>query len=175
MLNVSATPEFGDLGDGTIEEPLPTPAFGDPDELERLLQVELLDLAVLVADPQPEACPVIWANSRFYDRTGFDVEDVVGNEWGFLEGEYTDDDSIDLIAEVMREGKAVDLDVRLYKKDGSTFWNRVRIRSIYDEGWRLTYFLATHQMIEPADIRPVPIVSDEREKLQVKSGAMNWV
>ncbi len=175
MLDMNAAPFAGETGDNSIEDPLPMPAFGDPDELERLLQVELLDLAVLVADPQPDACPVIWANSRFYDRTGFEEEDVIGNDWGFLEGEYTDEDSVDLMSEVMREGKAIDLDVRLYKKDGSTFWNRVRIRSIYDDAWRLTYFLATHQMIEPADIRPVPVVSDEREKLQVKSGTMDWL
>lgn len=149
--------------------------FGDPDELEKLLRADELELAILVAEPLEDSCPIIWANDRFLERTGYGEEEVLGKDWGFLEGEYTDDDSIELMSEVMRDGKAVDLDVRLYKKDSSTFWNRVRIRSIYDDDWQLSYFVATHQVITPSDIRPVPVVTDEREKLQVKSSEMRWI
>ena len=150
------------------------PVFGDPDELERLLRADEFELSILVAEPLEDERPVIWANDRFYKRTGYAEEDVLGRDWTFLAGEHTDDDAVELIYEIMREGKAVDLDVRLYRKDRSTFWNRVRVRSIYDSGWNLSYFVATHQVITPAEIRPVPVVSDEREKLQVRNRAMQW-
>ncbi|MEX2643147.1 MAG: PAS domain-containing protein [Acetobacterales bacterium] len=150
------------------------PIFGDPDELERLLGADEHELSILVAEPLEDEHPLIWANEQFYARTGYTEAEVLGRDWTFLAGEYTDDDAVELIYEIMREGKAVDLDVRLYRKDRSTFWNRVRVRSIYDGDWNLSYFVATHRLITPSEIRPVPVVSDERDKLQLRDRTMKW-
>ncbi|MBI4184938.1 MAG: PAS domain-containing protein [Proteobacteria bacterium] len=147
---------------------------GSGTRLERLLRAAERDLGVAVAVPEGLQCPIVWINERLLKRTGYERNEVMGRDWRFLEGKETAPEASGLVAEVMREGKALSVDLLCYRKDGTTFWNRIRVRSIYDREWVLRYFLSSHQALDESRVRRNPVISDEREPLHEKWGRLVW-
>ncbi len=99
-------------------------------------------LAMVLADPRQEDCPIVYVNKAFTRNTGYSAEAVVGRNCRFLQGERTAERDRAALREAVVEGREVTLDILNYRADGTTFVNRLMVAPLRDEETgEVLYFL----------------------------------
>ena len=96
---------------------------------------------VTLADPDLEDSPIIYANKAFERLTGYSQEEIIGHNCRFLQGEDRDQAGRYDIIEAMKNHEAVEVTLRNYKKDGTLFYNRLKITPLFDRKQRVIYYL----------------------------------
>jgi PAS domain S-box-containing protein len=96
---------------------------------------------VTLADPDLEDAPIIYANKAFERLTGYSQEDIIGHNCRFLQGEDRDQAGRYQIVEAMKNHEAIEVTLRNYKKDGTLFFNRLKITPLFDKKHRVIYYL----------------------------------
>lgn len=101
-------------------------------EIELLKDDALLNISqgVLVTNNDRK---IVYANRAFEDLTGYTRKDIYGQQADFLQGKDTDLESIEFIKENLKKLKPFECELINYKKDGSSFWNRLSVTPILDE------------------------------------------
>ncbi|MFB6157289.1 MAG: PAS domain S-box protein [Haloferacaceae archaeon] len=118
------------------------------EERRRQQQVDLLGRAVeaaargiTVADARQDDVPLVYANAAFERITGYDSAEVVGRNCRFLKGEKTDEETVATLREAIEDERAVSVEIRNYRKDGTPFWNQLDIVPVRDDAGEVTHFL----------------------------------
>jgi PAS domain S-box-containing protein len=96
---------------------------------------QALDLAgtgFVLSDPRLEDAPVVYANQAFLDMTGYSASEVVGRNCRFLQGPDTSPEAVAELRRAVHERRRVTVELLNYRKDGSSFWNRVQISPVRD-------------------------------------------
>lgn len=96
---------------------------------------------VTLADPDLEDAPIIYANKAFERLTGYSQEEIIGHNCRFLQGEDRDQAGRYRIAEAIKNHEAVEVTLRNYKKDGTLFFNRLKITPLFDKKQSVMYYL----------------------------------
>jgi PAS domain S-box-containing protein len=96
---------------------------------------------VTISDFRLPDNPLIYANAGFERLTGYAVQDVLGKNCRFLQGPGTDQSTVDVIRHAIREERECTVEILNYRKDGSTFWNRLSITPLRDAVGRTTHFI----------------------------------
>lgn len=105
-----------------------------------LLEREEQEMSVVISDPYLPDNPMIYVSEEFERQTGYSAEEAVGRNCRFLQGDGTDPHAIEAIRHALRAQTTFSIDILNYRKDGTPFMNRLRIRPIFDEDGRLLYF-----------------------------------
>lgn len=77
-----------------------------------------------------EGRPLIYANAGFERLTGYSINEVIGKNCRFLQGEGTDKNSVNKIRQAIRRGTECTVELLNYKKDGTPFWNRLSLNPL---------------------------------------------
>jgi PAS domain S-box-containing protein len=96
-------------------------------------------IGVLLTDPSQDNNPIIYTNDRFRELTGYTSADAVGRNCRFLQGERTEAEPIAKMQAAIEAERPVTVELKNYRKDGSTFWNRVTIAPVEDDGEVVNY------------------------------------
>jgi PAS domain S-box-containing protein len=96
---------------------------------------------VTLADPDLEDAPIVYANKAFERLTGYSQEEIIGHNCRFLQDEDRDQAGRYEISEAMKNHEAVEVTLRNYKKDGTLFFNRLKITPLFDRKQRVIYYL----------------------------------
>jgi PAS domain S-box-containing protein len=96
---------------------------------------------VTLADPDLEGAPIIYANKAFERLTGYSQEEIIGHNCRFLQGDDQDQAERYQIAEALKKHESVELTLRNYKKDGTLFYNHLKIVPLFDKKQRVLYYL----------------------------------
>ncbi len=107
------------------------------------IAVERTRMPMVVSDPQLPDNPIIFANQAFLDTTGYDAEDVIGRNCRFLQGPRTDPAAVDAIRAAIAAERDLIVELINYRRDGTTFWNRLMLSPITDDAGRLLYYFAS--------------------------------
>jgi PAS domain S-box-containing protein len=97
-------------------------------------------MSVVFSDPSLRDNPMIYVSDEFETQTGYSPEEAVGKNCRFLQGPETNPHAIEAIRQGLKAETRFTIDILNYRKDGSAFVNRLRIRPIYDPGGRLMFF-----------------------------------
>ena len=124
-----------------------------------LLTPEEREQSVVISDPSRPDMPIIFVTEEFETQTGYPPEEVIGRNCRFLQGPETDPKAIQAIHDALAAETEITIDILNYRKDGSSFWNRLRIRPLFDDQGRLQYFVGAQNPIPVEDVRPYPIES----------------
>jgi PAS domain S-box-containing protein len=100
---------------------------------------------------------MIYVSEEFEMQTGYPPEEVLGRNCRFLQGPETDPDAVQAIRDALAAQTEITIDILNYRKDGSKFWNRLRIRPLFDEKGKLLYFVGAQNPIPAEEVRPYPI------------------
>jgi PAS domain-containing protein len=73
-------------------------------------------------------------------QTGYSVEESLHRNCRFLQGPETDPHAVEAIRMALRAETRFTIDILNYRKDGTPFLNRLRIRPIYDGDGALLFF-----------------------------------
>lgn len=112
----------------------------DHDALCGLLEPDETEMSVVFSDPNLPDNPMIFVSDEFHSQTGYSPEEALGRNCRFLQGADTNPDAIVAIRHALRAQTRFTIDILNYRKDGSAFVNRLRIRPIYDPQGRLLFF-----------------------------------
>lgn len=98
-------------------------------------------IGILLTDPHQEDNPIIYANDKFTELTGYEKREVIGRNCRFLQGNATDETPVTELRTAIDNREPVTVELRNYRKDGTEFWNRVRIAPIFDDDGDLDLFV----------------------------------
>ena len=131
-------------------------------EAAAMLTEEERQQSVVITDPSLADNPIIYVSEEFEVQTGYAPEECLGRNCRFLQGPNTDPKSILAISAAIEAGTEITVDVLNYKKDGTEFWNRLRIRPLYDEEGNVRYFVGAQNPISPEEVlsRPIEAIFD---------------
>lgn len=131
--------------------PPPAPAAvepGAPLSADSAIFGQLLDASpdgVVVCDVQVNDAPAVYANRTFEQLTGYRAADIVGRNMRFLHGDDRDQEGLSRIRLALKEGVATQAVVRNYRKDGTLFWNEIKLAPIRNATGKVTHFASFHR------------------------------
>ena len=97
--------------------------------------------AIVITDNQHADQPIVYVNPAFERITGYRNEEVLGRNCRFLQGddhEQPELESIRRALQAQEEGGAV---LRNYRKDGSAFWNELRLSPVVNDRGKISHFV----------------------------------
>lgn len=103
--------------------------------------IEASSNGVIITDACKDDLPIIYANPAFERLTGYQNEEVLGYNCRFLQGPDTDLETIREVREGIRDARQVQAVLRNYRKDGTPFWNELKVAPVHDEDGQLTHFI----------------------------------
>ncbi len=113
----------------------------DQQALLALLDPEEAEKSVVITDPHLPDNPMIFVSEEFERQTGYSSDEAVGRNCRFLQGQGTDPDAIRAIRYALFAETSFVIDILNYRKDGTPFLNRLRIRPLFDDTGALRYFV----------------------------------
>ncbi|WP_370693863.1 PAS domain-containing protein [Methylobacterium sp. NEAU K] len=100
-------------------------------------------MPMLITDPRQTDNPIVFANAAFARLTGYDRGEIIGRNCRFLQGPATDRADVARLRGAIESRTPIELDLLNYKKDGSSFWNRLLVSPVFGDDGELTYFFAS--------------------------------
>lgn len=116
-------------------------AAGRPELSVRERALNEAPVGILLTDPHAEDNPIIYANDKFTELTGYEASEILGQNCRFLQGERTSKETIAMLRKAVANREPVTVELRNYRADGTEFWNRVRIAPLFDEDGTIEYFV----------------------------------
>jgi PAS domain S-box-containing protein len=131
-------------------------------DLPRGLAVQILDEAadgVLVSDQRQMGSPIVYANAAFTRITGYSLSETLGRNCRFLQSRDQEQPEIAIVRKAIAAGRPVTVTLRNYRRDGSMFWNEIRLaplRAVEQPGAPVTHYVGfqrdvtAHHQLEKA-------------------------
>lgn len=130
--------------DGSLICTLSPQATVDASESKLSAKEQAMDeapIGILLTDPHQEDNPIIYANDEFTDLTGYGKREIIGRNCRFLQGEATEDEPVQNLRTAIDSRESATVELRNYRKDGTEFWNRVRVAPLFDDDGELDLFV----------------------------------
>ena len=122
-----------------------------------LLTEEEREQSVVITDPARPDNPMIFISDEFEKQTGYLPEEALGQNCRFLQGPETDPAAVDAVRKALEAKTEITVDILNYKKNGTKFWNRLRIRPLYGDDGKVIFYAGVQNPINPDEIRASPI------------------
>ncbi len=119
----------------------------DVAELKGFLEADEAEMSVVISNPALPDNPMIYVSDEFERQTGYSAEEAVGKNCRFLQGADTDRHAIEAIRQALKARTTFTIDILNYRKDGTPFTNRLRIRPLFDQRGELLYFVGAQNPV----------------------------
>ncbi|RDZ44826.1 hybrid sensor histidine kinase/response regulator [Haloferax sp. Atlit-10N] len=133
-----------DAADGSLIWTLSRVSRSDEFETQLSRRERAIDeapIGVVLTDPSQADNPIVYANDEFTDLTGYSRDEAIGRNCRFLQGEATDEAAVAELRAAINEREPVTTELLNYRKDGTEFWNRVRVAPIFDDDGAVDLFV----------------------------------
>ncbi|WP_416148500.1 PAS domain-containing protein [Salipaludibacillus sp. HK11] len=125
--------------------------------------LEKTQLVFIISDPELPDNPIVYANQGFTSLTGYSQEDVIGKNCRFLQGDGTDQETVEKLRGAIEKFEPVSVEILNYKKNGESFWNLLHIDPIYLEEEGKHYFVGIQKDITDFKEAEQKIINYNRE------------
>jgi len=147
-------------------------ALADRKELA-FVAVERTRMPMVVTNPREEDNPIVLANKAFLDLTGYAAEEIIGRNCRFLQGAGSSQTAIAEIRAALDDERETDVEILNYRKDGSTFWNKLRLSPVHDDDGKLLYYFGSQHDVTPLRKVQTLEASEHRLLMEVDHRARN--
>ena len=97
--------------------------------------------AIAISDVRLPDRPLVYINRAFESMTGYLAKDVLGKNCRFLQGADTQQPEIGRLRDAISRGVDCEVVIRNYCKDGTLFWNSLRVAPLRDSSGTVTHFI----------------------------------
>lgn len=97
--------------------------------------------AITISDPNLPDNPLIFVNRRFEQMTGYSLTEAIGKNCRYLHGEDTEQPGLTTLRTAIAHQTDCCVTLRNYRKDGTLFWNELRISPVLNNQGELTHFI----------------------------------
>lgn len=109
--------------------------------------------SLLISDPRLDDNQIVFASDAFTRLTGYSREEVVGRNCRFLQGKDTNPNTVRALRGAIERREAITVDILNYKKDGTPFWNRLRLQPLFSGCGEIENFVGIQNFADPSDVR----------------------
>lgn len=112
-------------------------------EAQRLYKrsIEASSTGISISDMREPDHPLIYVNPAFCEITGYRYDEVVGKNCRFLQSDDRHQTAVQEMRQAIREGRETHVRLRNYRKDGTLFWNDLRLSPIRDAHGVITHYV----------------------------------
>ena len=144
----------------------------DPTLLEKL--VDESNDGIVVAEREGDENILIYTNAAFERLTGYTREEILYQDCRFLQKDDRSQDAIQRIREALKQDQPTCEVVRNYRKDGSMFWNELRITPVLNDDDQLMYYIGIQKDVtEQMEARDkIEALEQEIEALKSKIASL---
>lgn len=103
--------------------------------------VEATSNGILITDHREEQHTIVYCNPAFERMTGYTREEVLGKNPRFLQGGDNEQDELGKVRAAMGAGGDYRGVLKNYRKDGTLFWNQLRMSPVFDDAGHLTHYV----------------------------------
>jgi PAS domain S-box-containing protein len=100
-----------------------------------------VDNGVLITDARNNENSIIYSNAAMTKMTGYEAEEMLGQNPRFLQGDDRDQPALDNIRAAISKAVPVHETLQNYRKDGSRFMTEVTISPIHDDAGNVTHYV----------------------------------
>lgn len=125
---------------------------------KRQMLKSLLDMspyALCISDYKAEGLPIIYANSNFYEITGYSQQEVIGRNCKFLQGADSDASVIEQMREALKLGRGCSCRILNYDKAGTKMWNDISLAPIRKSDGQITHYIGVLMLKKAPSFRPL--------------------
>ena len=115
-------------------------------EVDAWLKAAALDVAddgIVISDATRADAPIVYVSPSFERLVGYSADEILGTNCRMVQGPGTDRETVKRIAIALQQGKVFQGEILNYRKDGTPFWNFLRIAPIRDASGRVTHHVGT--------------------------------
>jgi len=116
--------------------------------IRSLLEADEVEMSVVISDPALPDNPMIFVSEEFEKQTGYSVEESLGRNCRFLQGKTTNAHAIEAVRQGLQARTRFTIDILNFRKDGTPFLNRLRIRPIFADDGQLIYFAGAQNPVK---------------------------
>jgi PAS domain S-box-containing protein len=120
---------------------------------------------VTLADPDMEDAPIVYANKRFEDITGYEPAEILGRNCRFLQADDRDQEGLRRLRDAITNRQSIEVTLRNYRKNGELFYNKLNITPLFDAQGNLIYFLGVQYDVSD-QVRAETEIGDLKAKLR---------
>nr|AML78305.1 putative LOV domain-containing protein [Staphylea trifolia] len=138
--------------------------------------LERIEKNFVISDPRLPDNPIIFASDSFLELTEYTREEILGRNCRFLQGPDTDQGTVSMIRDAIREQREVTVQLINYTKSGKKFWNLFHLQPVRDQKGELQYFIGVQldgsDHVEPLQNR-LSVETEQQSAKLVKATAEN--
>jgi len=90
-------------------------------------------VGITIGDATEPDIPIMYANKGFTRLTGYPLDRILGDNCRFLQGENTDEATVEKIRAAVTSESPIRTEILNYRADGTPFWNRLTIAPVTGE------------------------------------------
>lgn len=100
-------------------------------------------MPMVITNPRLPDNPIVFVNKAFQTLTGYDRDEVIGQNCRFLQGPETSPAAVRQVREAIEAGEDVQVEILNYRKDGSRFWNALFLSPVRNTEGQIEFFFAS--------------------------------
>lgn len=104
--------------------------------------IEVAPIGIVISDPALPDNPIIFVNQSFTNITGFTRDEAIGRNCRILQGIHTDKEAARILSAKVKAIESTSAVILNYRKDGTQFWNDLKISPVFNKTGTLTNFIA---------------------------------
>ena len=90
------------------------------------------EIAIVICNPQLADCPIIFANDKFLEHSGYERAEIIGRNCRFMQGQETERESVDQFRALISKRKTGVIGITNYTKNGEKFKNKILLTPVKD-------------------------------------------
>ncbi|XP_042509930.1 protein TWIN LOV 1 [Macadamia integrifolia] len=106
-----------------------------------ILSLGRIKQSFVLTDPHLPDMPIVYASDAFLNLTGYARHEVLGKNCRFLNGPDTNAEAICQIRESIQAEQACTVRLLNYRKDESSFWNRLHISPVRNASGKIAFYV----------------------------------
>lgn len=114
----------------------------------RIWLLDEIPFGLTLSGPAYQDNPIRYANRTFRELTGYPLDALVGENPRLLQGPDTDPAVVDDLREAIDIWEPVTVELRNYRRDGSSFRNRVSLLPLEDEMGTVSNWIGVQEAVD---------------------------
>ncbi|EMA07429.1 PAS sensor protein [Haloferax denitrificans ATCC 35960] len=115
--------------------------------------IDEASVGITITGPSEDDCPIVYANAAFEELTGYDTDEILGENHRVLQGPDTDEAECERFREAIADEEPCSIELLNYRRDGTPFWNHCEITPVHGDDGRVANYIGFQREVTERNAR----------------------